>query len=214
MRIRVLALICSFSVVLSTVLAGCGGGGEGSGMPPGASSEDTSDATTRQALQITNLDVGPAGGSALGTLKRWSLPVPVKTNNDARAVQAMNAIESRLGATIFDRTSIEGSDDASITRGVIISVGSGPQSSICAAADTGDGASAEINDRIVIHLDSAGCTASVNATIHELGHALGMYRHFQGFGDGSVIGGLFWRVLRTIYMNAIGTPGPNIMLAP
>lgn len=214
MRIRALALICSFSVILSTVLAGCGGGGEGSGVPPGTSSEDTSDAATRQALQSTNLDVGPGGSPALGTLKRWSLPVPVKTNNDPRAAQAMNAIESRLGATIFDRTSIAGADDSTITRGLIISVGTGPQSAICGAADTGDGDPAEMSEKLFIHLDSAGCTATVDATIHEFAHTLGMFNHFQNFGDGNPTGELFWRVLRTIYLNPIGTPGPNIVLAP
>lgn len=212
MRIRALALICSFSVILSAVLAGCGGGG-GDGAP-GASSEDTSDAATRQALQRTNLDHGPGGSPALGTLKRWSLPVPVKTNNDPRAVQAMDAIEGRLGATIFDRTSIAGADDSTITRGVIISVGTGPQSAICGAADNADGSSAEISAKLFIHLDSAGCTATVDATIHEFAHTLGMFNHFQNFGDGNPTGELFWRVLRTIYSNNIGTPGPSIVLAP
>src|SRR5688572_27133687 len=119
MRIRVLALICSFSVILSTVLAGCGGGGGDA--PPGAAADDTSDAATRQALQTTNLGVAPAG-----MLKRWNLLIPVKTKGDARAVQAMDAIEGRLGATIFDRTSIAGTPDDDITRGVVISVGTAP----------------------------------------------------------------------------------------
>jgi hypothetical protein len=214
MRIRALALICSFSVILPTVLAGCGGGGEESGAPPGVSTEDTSDAATMQALQSTNLNVGPAGGPAFGTLKRWSLPVPVKTNNVTRATQAMDAIEGRLGATIFDRTSIEGTPDDSITRGLVISLGTAPQTSICGSADPGDGSSAEMTGKIIIHLDSAACTASLNATIHEFGHTLGMFNHFQNFGNGAPTGELFWRVLRTIYRNNIGTPGPNIVLAP
>ena len=215
MRIRALALICSFSVILSTVLAGCGGGGGTDGPPPGGgSSEDTSDATTRQALQTTNLDYGPGGSPALGTLKRWSLPIPVKTNGDLRASQAMDAIESRLGVTIFDRTSIAAADDSTITRGLIISVGTAPQSAICGSADFPDGASAEINGRFFVHLDAAGCTATVPGTIHEMAHVLGTFNHFQNFGDGAVIGELFWRVLRTIYMNGIGTPGASVVLAP
>jgi hypothetical protein len=218
MRIRALALICSFSVILSTVLAGCGGG-DGSDAPPpapgGGSSEDTSDATTRQALQTTNVDVPPGGGPTFGTLKRWSLPIPVKTNSELRATQAMDAIESRLGATVFDRTSIAGTDDASITRGLIISVGTAdPLSTQCGSANPGDGDPAEIADRVFIHLDRAGCTASLDETIHQFGHALGLYGHFQNFGDGNSIGELFWRVLRTVYVNAIGTPGANIVLAP
>ena len=214
MGIRTVALICSFSVVLSTVLAGCGG--EGSDAPaPGASSEDTSDATTRQTLQSTNLDVGPAGGAAVGTLKRWNLPVPVKTNNDARAVQAMDAIESRLGTTVFDRVSIAALDDNLITRGLIVSVGSGPQTPLCGSiSPPQDGATAEMTGVMVISLDSPTCTASVAATIHEFGHTLGVFNHFQNFGDGNAIGELFWRVLRTIYLNAIGTPAASIVLAP
>ena len=215
MRIRVLALVCSFSVILSTVLAGCGGGGEeGAAAAPGASSEDTSDAATRQTLANTNLNVGPGGGAALGTLKRWSLPVPVKTNGDLRAAQAMDAIEARLGMTIFDRTSIAGTDDSSITRGLIVRTGTGPQSSLCGSADPGNGATAEMTGVMFIDLDSPTCTASVGATIHEFGHTLGLFNHFQNFGIGNATGELFWRVLRTIYMNNIGTPGPSIVLAP
>jgi hypothetical protein len=230
MRIRALALICSFSVILLTVLAGCGGGGGGEGggsAPPGAtsdtppptSSEDTSDATTRQTLQTTNLDVGPAGSSALGTLKRWSLPVPVKTNNDPRAAQAMDAIEKRLGTTIFDRTSIANTPDDSITRGLIISVGTGdPQTPLCGSATGWGGNTSEISERLFIGLDSATCTASLDSTIHQFGHTLGMARHFQNFGTGNTngnpIGELFWRVLRTIYSNPIGTTTANIVLAP
>jgi hypothetical protein len=217
MRIRLLAFICSFSVILSTVLAACGGGGSDApppAAPAAGASEDTSDATTRQTLQVTNLDFGPAGSSALGTLKRWSLPIPVKTNNDPRAVQAMDAIEKRLGATIFDRTSIANTPDDSITRGVIVTVGTGPQSALCGSADTNGGVTAEITGRLFIRLDSATCTASLDATIHEFGHTMGVFTHFQNFGIGNAIGELFWRVFRTIYLNPIGTPGANIVLAP
>ena len=147
-------------------------------------------------------------------LKRWNLPIPVKTNNVSRAVQAMDAIEGRLGATIFDRTSIAGTDDNSINRGLIVSVGTAPQTSICGAADPWDTASTEITGKLFIHLDSAACTASLDATIHEFAHTLGMLNHFQNFGDGNPTGELFWRVLRTIYLNNIGTAGPNIVLAP
>jgi hypothetical protein len=214
MRIRILALICSFSVILSTVLAGCGGGGGegGSGAPPAA--EDTSDAATRQALQTTNLGVAP-GSPAVGTLKRWNLLIPVKTKNVPRATQAMDAIESRLGATIFDRTSIADTPDDSIDRGLIISLGTAdPTSSLCASADFPDGASAEITGRFFIHIDRPGCTATLDATIHEFAHPLGMFEHFQNFGNGNAIGELFWRVLRTIYSNPIGTPAANVVLAP
>jgi hypothetical protein len=218
MRIRVLALICSFSVILSTVFAGCGGGGGGDAppaaqagapadAPPAPSSEDTSDATTRQNLQSTNLDVPPA----VGMLKRWSLPIPVQTNGDARAVQAMDMIEKRLGTTIFARNA-----DTS-TRGLVISVGTAqPQSSLCSGADPYVGGSAEITARLFIHLDSASaeCIASLDATIHQFGHTLGTLAHFQNFGNGQPIGELFWRVLRTIYLNPIGTTTANIVLAP
>jgi hypothetical protein len=217
MRIRVLASICSFSVILSTVLAGCGGGGSDAppsappSPPPGAPAEDTSDATTRQALQTTNLDASPP----LGMLKRWNPPIPVKTNNHPRALQAMDTIEARLGATnFFDRESIAGTPDESITRGLIISVGTGPQTSICSASQPRAGTSSEITERLFIHLDSATCTASLDWTIHQFGHALGTLVHFPNFGEGNPIGELFWRVLRTIYANPIGTPGANIVLAP
>lgn len=213
MRIRVLASICSFSVIL--LLAGCGGGGGDA--PAGAGSEDTSDAATREALLTTNLAFSPPGSPAFGTLKRWNLPIPVKTNDVPRAVQAINAIEDRLGPNIFDRTSIANDDDASITRGMIVSVGTAdPTSPICGAADRTDGSDAVLTGKFFVHIDSPGCTATVDATIHEFAHTMGMFGHFQNFGNGAPIGELFWRVLRTIYLpaNSPGTPGPNVVLAP
>ena len=212
MTIHVPALACSFLVILTTLLTACGG----------SESEDTSDAATRQALHNTNVNWPPRAADPAapidplhGVLKRWSLPIPVKTNNEPRAAQAMDAIESRLGATIFDRTSIAGlPDDAALnTRGIFISVGTASGAACGTTVSQLQGANAELMESR-ISLDGAACTANVDVTIHEFGHALGMFEHFQNFGEGGPIGELFWRVLRTIYRNGIGTPAADIVLAP
>ncbi|MCW5234993.1 hypothetical protein D5047_01045 [Verminephrobacter eiseniae] len=56
-------------------------------------------------------------------MKRWTLPIPAKTNGEPRAVPAMDAIEAKLGFVVFDRTSIAATDEAAITRGIVFRQG-------------------------------------------------------------------------------------------
>ena len=204
-------------------MVACGGGG-------GAGSDDSAGAT-RSALQATNLaGTGfPWGGAAPGLLKRWNLPIPVKTNEEARAVAAMDEIERRLGITVFDRTSIATLPDAQIARGIVVRVGTaflpagGNPASYCANVAAAPGVDSwtspaatpggVMSYRLYVNLDNPQCRADSSIVIHEFGHALGMGEHYEGFGQGSAISDLFWRVLRTIYANPPGTPA-NVILVP
>lgn len=214
------------SILIALLLAGCGGGHNDA---PVASSP----AVVLGFVNSTNIcNCGfPWGADYDGQLKRWSIPIPVKTNGDARAVTAMDAIEAKLGMVIFDRTSIENTPDGSITRGIIFSKGTAysppgtPPANNCgnvASAPNQGGYPAtflipqgEISTTLYANLDSpiaGGCIASPDVVIHEFGHAMGMGPHFQGFGIGSAISPDFWSVLDTIYSNPIGTTLANILV--
>jgi hypothetical protein len=205
----------------AAVLSGCGGGGGES-----SAGSDASDQGTLVALNATNLVIP----SAPGMLKRWDLPIPVKLNGEPRAIAAVDEIERQLGATIFDRTTIAATPNNLITRGLIVSVGTsvGPPGGNPAAncGSVGPTSTGEtvlppstvlsnpplLGGRNFINLDGPQCIATLDVAIHEFGHALGMFLHFQGFGDGPPISALFWRVLKTIYANPVGTLASNVVL--
>lgn len=207
--------------LLSAGLIACGGG---------AGSNDSVESTLA-ALTQTNLASSgfPWNGAAPGRLKRWELPIPVKTNGDARAIAAMDSIESELGLAVFDRTSIAFTPDSQIIRGIVVSVGTAflppgttNPANYCANvagaprasgwASPAASAGGVMSYRLYVNLDNPFCTADVSIAIHEFGHALGMGVHFEGFGYGPAISSLSWRVLRTMYANAPGTPAASIVV--
>lgn len=229
-KLRIAAVkLCISIVVTTTLLTACGGGSDAA---PGPSSP----AAILGYLDSSNLS--SAGfpwsyGVYQNVAKRWNVTtakIPVKINGESRAGPAMDAIETKLGMIIFDRLSIASTADGSITRGIIFSQGTAymppgatdPQH-WCANVSDGPNqpgypanfmiAPGEISARLYVNLDNPGyCTASADVVIHELGHALGLGAHFQGFGNGPPISDDFWRVLATLYKNPIGTPTANIVV--
>ena len=149
--------------LISASLVACGGGGAGS---------NDSVESTRAALTTTNLEANgfPWNGAAPGLLKRWELPIPVKTNGDTRANDAMDAIERELGPGIFDRTSIASTPDNEITRGIVVSVGTAflpagatNPASYCANVAAAPRAIRPAGRRGVISGSSIGSTAATAA---------------------------------------------------
>jgi hypothetical protein len=218
---------------MAALVFGCGGGGD-----DGGSDAPTDDATTLAALTTSNLNF--ATGTP-GFLRRWDLPIPVKLNGEPRATAAIDEIERQLGYTVFDRTSIANTPDPQITHGLIISVGTavgvpggdpafqcgsgGPPNGVFPpwwtsalgnnAGTVGPGGVFVPNFLLSgvnwVNLDGPICVASLPVTIHEFMHVMGMYGHFQDFGNGAPIGPLAWRVLRTTYGNPVGTPASAIV---
>ena len=139
----------------------------------------------------------------------------------------MEAIEAKLGMVLFDRTSLNSVAVGNVTRGIVFSqgtsylpTGADPQG-FCANVSDGPyapgfpggfvRAPGEMSARLYVNLDNPKCTAGADVVIHELGHALGLGSHFQGFGNGPAISADFWSVLDTLYSNPIGTPKANIV---
>ncbi|MBB3048933.1 hypothetical protein FHR99_003207 [Litorivivens lipolytica] len=163
-------------------------------------------------------------------LKQWDVTtqglIPVKHNNVQIAIDAMNAIEDKLGTTLFDRTSIQSTPDDQIQKGIVVSYGTavgasgGPEANACGhvgalGGSTGwprnfYGETGHMDSVLQVNLDSSspdGCTGglSLDVTIHEFMHALGMGDHFDGFGFGPAIHANAWNVLHNILNNSPGT---------
>jgi hypothetical protein len=170
--------------------------------------------------------VGGVGNNvADGKLKRWDISgdglIPVKLNGSAVATQALDEIESKLGITIFNRTSIANTADSNVTRGLIVSEGTAWDGSGTVTANTcghvsgttTDGrfpdeymdTSGKISARIYVNIGSSACPPRVDIAIHEFAHALAFGPHFSGFGIDGVYNDNLWNALATVYSNPIGT---------
>lgn len=214
------------TMTIAAALTACGGGGNDT---PPPSPPPTPTAILNFAA-ATNLDSTgwPWFNIFGGVVKAWTLPIPVKINGEARANPAMDAIESKLGMVIFDRTSLANVADTAVTRGVVFSkgtaylpLGGNPQSNcadVSVAPYNGDWPrnflinQGEISTRLYVNLDNPSCIASPEIVIHELGHAMGMTAHFEGFGYGPAISSASWSVLATLYSNPIGTPKASVVV--
>lgn len=207
-------------------LSGCGGGGGSKTTPTVATS-----ASVATDLTTTNLDSStfPWNNIAAGKLKRWPYEtslIPVKINGASQATYALDLIETTLNKTIFDRTSIANTAENSITRGLIVSIGTAVgQDGVVDSTACGNVSSApnspyingnivdangNISAKLYVNIGSAGCAANNTIAVHEFAHAIGLGKHFNGYGMNGITGGNFWNVLKTIYSNAVGATFANI----
>ncbi len=179
---------------------------------------------TLNNLDKTNLNSQswPWNGIAHKKSKKWEGFIPIKTNGVTRAEDAINRIEDKLGRKIFDRDSISDLPDEKIVRGIIISHGTAaaPKMDKHTCGNVGDAPNSytypknflkttgEIDTVLYVNLGSQFCDDSKcgnlpsDIAVHELGHALGLGPHFQGFGDGPIISNDFWDVLIALYNKA------------
>lgn len=188
-----------------------------------------SDSTTIAALDTSNISLPAHNTPHLNVTKRWALPIPVKSNGDAEAIEAMDEIERQLGYVVFDRTSIATTPDADIDSGLIVVRGGGGcigrYSNACGSVVyvsslAPNPAVPTIDAVLLVNLGGLNTEqqkilpSTLPVAIHEFGHALGLRGHFGGFGEGGAISPLFWRTLKTLYLNPAGTEKSSVTLAP
>jgi hypothetical protein len=162
-------------------------------------------------------------------VKRWNVEndtIPVFDNNDARAEQAMDIIELVVGRKIFRRDASK-EDIKEQRRGLIFARGTAapadkmPVDENCkgsVGADEGSGCfpkdfcdpdTGEFQQALYINLDGPspnGGKADLFITLHELAHALGLEREFDGFGyGGSPISPRMFQVLKLLYELPVGS---------
>lgn len=177
------------------------------------------------AIQLSNLNslafpwTSDSDGSLNdGKIKRWDISsslVAVKFDTISSGRQtvvndALNLLESSIGMTLFDRTSLNGVAENLITRGLVISYGTshvpggtsqqdlqnGFYQGNVSAAPYASGYPTEflqpdgtISTRLYINLGNSEITdPETLIVVHEFAHALGLGTHFVGFGLDDALG--------------------------
>jgi hypothetical protein len=73
--------------------------------------------------------------------------------------------------------------------------------------------STDYNNKIAwINLGNGFCDVTQSTVTHELGHALGLRSHFEGFGYGDAISASYWDTLTTLYANPLRTTASQLVI--
>lgn len=218
-RAMLSALVCS---VLLLTAGGCGGDGSTSPTTTSWSEEQIRD-------QIVESNLNHPAYPTQGRLKRWNIPIQVNTNGIARAEEAVARYETLTGGLI-SFTRVEGTP----SRGIVFIEGGasnpdGTQTSCGNVTDTPApspffhpqvDSSGALSGVAYIHLGSAACDDAKEGDYrsaiaeHELGHALGIQGHFDGFtGDEGLRNPNMFNVIYNMYNNPIGTTAQDLRIA-
>lgn len=161
-----------------------------------------------------------------GRVKRWDvaeLKIPIFLANEHRAIKAAELVESVLGNGIFSNLrslSAFVQEPAAIRFSKGRAVGDPKRPEVPCSGNVGVApghaewgpetvsSTGHFQRSLCINLDSQkGDIASLDVAVHELGHALGLGDHFDGFGEpdgGPAVDVNFWAALVRLYQLPIG----------
>jgi len=216
-------------LLTSSIIMACGGGGsdEGSTGSNGSSSYTAPLKTTSWTEQQIKTQV--LAGYDSRVVVRWEPPIEVNTNGISRAEDALDRYEKLLGGVVFfDRVSHTPENGIIFVEGGARNgdntPGCGNVNNSLEPSPTFQHITTQTPDSIIpskysgltyIHLGSSGCSDKQNSidhgpyasaiAEHELGHALGVHSHFNGFeGEEGLIQPDFFNVIYNLYANPIG----------
>lgn len=218
----------SLLLTCSIIITACGGGNDDeSNGHNGGSSYTAPLKTTSWTKQQIKTQV--LAGYDSRAIVRWEPPIEVNTNGISRVEAALDRYEKLLGGVVFfDRVSYTPENGIVFVEGGARngdnSPGCGNVNNSAEPSPTFQHITTQTPDTILpakysglyyIHLGSTECDdeqtsvdhgpyASAIAE-HELGHALGVHAHFDGFeGEEGLIQPQFFNVIYNLYANPIG----------
>jgi hypothetical protein len=226
-------------LLMCSIIAACGGGGsddEGNTGNNGSSSYTAPLTTTSWTAQQIKTQV--LAGYDSGAVVRWESPIEVSTNGIPRVEEALDRYEKLLGGIVFfDRVShtpengivfVEGGarngDNTPGCGNVNNSVDPSPTFQQITTQTPDNIIPSKYSGLYYIHLGSTECDDEKNSidhgpyasaiAEHELGHALGVHSHFDGFeGEEGLIQPEFFNVIYNLYANPIGASENEVSIS-
>jgi hypothetical protein len=225
-----------------SLIAACGGGGGGEAENTSAadSAAVATDAQIRQFVNESNIVAHDPTNSSAGTV-RWTgvnnsapqipvyIPTPTNATETDFAAKVRVAIAdtnrktgSRVALTEVNALPSSGGFFRVSYLTAYVPAGSTNYASYCANVSTGpnlgnviqaDSVSNNYNNTIAwVNLGNGFCDVTQSIVTHELGHALGLRGHFEGFGYGDAISASYWDTLTTLYANPLRTTASQLVI--
>ena len=211
------------------LMAGCGGG-----------KSDVSGTDAQVVADVSSSNIQSWSGGNSGT-NRWvavgnsttriGVYVPATSNAAeadlaAKARVAIATINRRLAGLVqLDEVGVAPASGGYLRVSYLTSYvppGSTDYASYCSNVATGPNVgnvvaptspSGERNQKAAwINLGNGRCDVTQDIVVHEMGHALGLANHFQGFGFPDALSTQFWDVLATLYANPVRTPATQLVV--
>jgi hypothetical protein len=225
----------SLAVLMAAALGACGGGSSDADSSTSAS-VTASDTQVIDYVKSSNIDFLPANRPA-GTW-RWSgtpaqhvlvyIPAPANGNSTEQDyADKVNAAITQMNAKLNSWLVLEAVAAIPSTGNYIrvsygtsyVPPGSTNYTGYCANVATGpsignviqpDSSNGIGSSPVYVNLGNGHCDVKQAIVTHELGHALGLANHFDGFGTGEAISTAFWDVLATLYGNPASTQASSL----